>query len=81
MSPLLLSTLGLLFCFVVLTICGKSLVNISIRLARNIGVSDVIIGTTLTALVTGAPTLLVSIMAFANNQSDIALGNSLVQTM
>ena len=75
MSPLLLSTLGLLLCFVVLTICGKSLVNISIRLARNIGVSDVIIGTTLTALVTGAPTLLVSIMAFANNQSDIALGN------
>ena len=75
MSPFLLSVLGLLLCFVVLTICGKSLVNISIRLARNIGVSDVIIGTTLTALVTGAPTLLVSIMAFANNQSDIALGN------
>ena len=75
MSPLLLSTLGLLLCFVVLTFCGKALVNISIKLARNIGVSDVIIGTTLTAFVTGAPTLLVSIMAFVNNQPEIALGN------
>ncbi len=75
MSPLLYSAVGLLVCFVILTLCGKSLVNISIRLARNIGVSDVIIGTTLTAFVTGAPTLLVSIMAFVNNQPDIALGN------
>lgn len=75
MSPLLLSSLGLILCFGILTICGKALVNISIRLARNIGVSDVIIGTTLAAFVTGAPTLLVSIMAFVNNQPDIALGN------
>lgn len=75
MSSLLLSSLGLLGCFVILTLSGKYLVNISIRLAKNLGVSNVIIGTTITALVTGAPTLLVSIMAFVNNQADIALGN------
>jgi cation:H+ antiporter len=75
MSPLLLSTLGLIVCFLILTFCGKYLVNISIKLARNIGVSDVLIGTTLVALMTGAPTLLVSIMAFVGNQHDIALGN------
>jgi len=75
MSALLLSTLGLAICFVILTLSGKYLVNISIKLARNIGVSDVLIGTTLVALMTGAPTLLVSIMAFIGNQQDIALGN------
>jgi len=75
MSELLLSTLGLVICFVILTLCGKYLVNISIKLARNIGVSDVLIGTTLVALMTGAPTLLVSVMAFIGNQQDIALGN------
>ncbi len=75
MSSLLLLTLGLVLCFVILTICGKALVEISIRLARNIGVSDVIIGTTLTAFVIGAPIVLVCIMAFVNNQPDIALGN------
>jgi len=77
MSPLLLSILGLSVCFIVLTLSGKYLVNISIKLARNIGVSDVLIGTTLVALMTGAPTLLVSIMAFVGNQHDIALGNLL----
>lgn len=75
MSALLLSTLGLIACFILLTLSGKYLVNISIKLARNIGVSDVFIGTTLVALTTGAPTLLVSIMAFVGNQQDIALGN------
>jgi len=75
MSQLTLSLLGILICLFILTISGKFLVNISIKLARNIGVSDVIIGTTLVALTTGAPTLLVSIMAFISNQQDIALGN------
>ncbi len=75
MSSLIFSSLGLLVCFVILTLSGKYLVNISIKLAKNLGVSNVIIGTTITALVTGAPTLLVSIMAFVNNQADIALGN------
>lgn len=62
-------------CLIILTISGKYLVNVSIKLARNIGVSDVIIGTTLVALMTGAPTLLVSIIAFVSNQQDIAFGN------
>jgi cation:H+ antiporter len=75
MSQLILSLLGLLVCLLILTISGKYLVNISTRLARNIGVSDVIIGTTLMAITTGAPTLLVSIIAFISNQQDIALGN------
>ncbi len=75
MSAFLLSTLGLIVCFIILTFSGKYLVNISIKLARNIGVSDILIGTTLVALTTGAPTLLVSIMAFIGNQQDIALGN------
>lgn len=75
MLQLILSSLGLILCFFVLTISGKYLVNISIKLARNIGVSDVIIGTTIMAVTTGAPTLLVSIIAFISHQQDIALGN------
>jgi cation:H+ antiporter len=75
MSLLLLSTIGLAVCFIILTFSGKYLVNFSIKLARNLGVSDVLIGTTLVALTTGAPTLLVSIMAFIGHQQDIALGN------
>jgi cation:H+ antiporter len=75
MSLLLLSTIGLAVCFILLTFSGKYLVNFSIKLARNLGVSDVLIGTTLVALTTGAPTLLVSIMAFIGHQQDIALGN------
>lgn len=75
MLQLILSSLGLILCFFVLTISGKYLVNISIKLARNIGVSDVIIGTTIMAVTTGAPTLLVSIIAFISRQQDIALGN------
>ncbi len=75
MSALLLSTLGLIICFVILTFSGKYLVNLSIKLARCLGVSDVLIGTTLVAFATGAPTLLVSIMAFIGHQQDIALGN------
>lgn len=67
--------LGILICLFILTLSGKYLVNVSVKLARNIGVSDVIIGTTLVALMTGAPTLLVSIIAFVSNQQDIALGN------
>ena len=75
MSQLALSLLGILVCFYILTISGKYLVNISVKLARNIGVSDVIIGTTIMAATTGAPTLLVSIIALISNQQDIALGN------
>lgn len=75
MSQLVLSLLGILVCFYILTVSGKYLVNISVKLARNIGVSDVIIGTTIMAVTTGAPTLLVSIIAFISNQQDIALGN------
>jgi cation:H+ antiporter len=75
MSQLILSLLGLLICFFILTVSGKYLVNISVKLARNIGVSDIFIGTTLVAFMTGAPTLLVSIIAFVSNQQDIALGN------
>ena len=75
MSLLLLSIFGLVICFVILTFSGKYLVNFSIKLARSLGVSDILIGTTLVAFATGAPTLLVSIMAFIGHQQDIALGN------
>lgn len=75
MTQLILSLTGILICLFILTISGKYLVNVSVRLARNLGVSDVIIGTTLVAFMSGAPTLLVSIIAFASNQQDIALGN------
>lgn len=75
MLQFIFSIVGLVLCFAVLTISGKYLVNISIKLARNVGVSDVIIGTTIMAITTGAPTLLVSIIAFISHQQDIALGN------
>lgn len=72
---LTISLTGIFLCLLVLTISGKYLVNISTRLAKVLGVSDIIIGTTLVALTTGAPTLVVSIIAFLSNQPDIALGN------
>jgi len=66
---------GIAICLVVLFFSGKSLVKISTNIARKLGVSDVFIGTTLVALTTGIPTLLVSLIAFLTNQTDIALGN------
>ncbi|HNR53401.1 MAG TPA: sodium:calcium antiporter [Candidatus Dojkabacteria bacterium] len=67
--------IGILFCLLILFFSGKSLVTISINLARKLGVSDIFIGTTLIAFTTGLPTLVVSIIAFSSNQPEIAIGN------
>lgn len=75
MVQLFFLLIGITVCLVILALSGKYLVNVSVKLARTIGISDVIIGTTLVALMTGAPTLLVSIIAFRNGQLDMALGN------
>lgn len=75
MVQLFFLLIGIIVCLVILALSGKYLVNVSVKLARTIGISDVIIGTTLVALMTGAPTLLVSIIAFRNGQLDMALGN------
>lgn len=66
---------GTIVCLIVLFFSGKSLVKLSIDIAQKLGVSNVFIGTTLIALTTGIPTLLVSLLAFLTKQTDIALGN------
>ena len=67
--------IGIAICLIVLFFSGKALVKISTDIAHKLGVSDVFIGTTLIALTTGIPTLLVSLIAFLTNQQDVALGN------
>jgi len=66
---------GLIICLIILFFSGKSLVKLSVEIARKLGVSDVFIGTTLIALTTGIPTLLVSLLTFLTKQPDVALGN------
>lgn len=66
---------GTIVCLIVLFFSGKFLVKLSIDIAQKLGVSNVFIGTTLIALTTGIPTLLVSLIAFLTKQTDVALGN------
>jgi len=75
MQNMIFVFLGITICLIVLFFSGKSLVKLSTDIARKLGVSDIFIGTTLIALTTGIPTLLVSLIAFLTNQTDVALGN------
>lgn len=69
--PVLVSLLGL-----GLVVGGGSLlVNGSVALARNFGVSETVIGLTIVAVGTSAPELVTSIVAAMRKRSDLAFGN------
>ncbi len=61
--------------FVLLLAGGKYLVNGSVSLARQLKVSNLVIGVTVVALGTSSPELFVSAMASFEGHSDIATGN------
>jgi cation:H+ antiporter len=59
-----------------LTIWGAGfLVNGAIALAKNLGISDTIIGLTIVAVGTSMPELVTSVMAAVRKHSDVAYGN------
>lgn len=51
------------------------LVDGSVNIARDFGISETVIGLTLVALGTSAPELATTVMAALRNQADVALGN------
>lgn len=57
------------------------LVDSSVRIARNFGVSEVVIGLTLVAVGTSLPELATTVMAALRQQADVALGNVIGSNM
>ena len=70
-NSLFLILLGLIF----LVIGGRLVVNSSVNIARNFGVSERIIGLTIVAVGTSLPELFTSIVAAFKKHTDIAIGN------
>lgn len=62
---------------IVVVIGGKLLVDSATGIARNIGISETVIGLTIVAVGTSLPELVTSIIAAVRGQSDVALGNVL----
>jgi len=60
---------------VLLLLGAEGLVRGSIRLARGLGVSSLIVGLTVVALGTSAPELFVSVIASARGEPGVAMGN------
>lgn len=56
---------------------GDLVVNQSVVIARNFGISERIIGLTIVAIGTSLPELVTSVIAATKNESDIAVGNIL----
>jgi cation:H+ antiporter len=72
----LLGNLGLLVAGVLgLVLGGKAIVESATFLAREFGVSEMVIGLTLVAIGTSLPELATSLMAAFRKQTDIAVGN------
>lgn len=70
--------LHLLLCiigFIILYFCAEWLVKGSSSLARNLGVTPIVIGLTVVAFGTSAPELVVSLISSFEGQSMIAVGN------
>lgn len=61
--------------FVVLGVGAELLVRTASRLARGLGVSALVVGLTVVAFGTSAPELVVSVLAAAEGQADLAFGN------
>jgi cation:H+ antiporter len=71
--PILIAIAGL----VVVVFGGKFLVDGAVKLAKDAGISDTVIGLTIVAVGTSLPELITSFIAAYRKQSDIALGNIL----
>jgi cation:H+ antiporter len=66
---------------ILLLISSKILVWGSVRIALELGVSDIIIGLTIVALGTSLPELAASVMAVRKGEHDIAMGNVIGSNM
>ena len=62
-------------CIVVLWFGANWVVDASTRIARKIGVSDLIIGLTIVAIGTSAPEFAVTVSAALGGQPNISVGN------
>jgi cation:H+ antiporter len=63
--------------FIILIKGAEMLVDGSVALARNFGISDIVIGLTIVSFGTSAPELVVNLIASFNGNSEIAVGNVL----
>lgn len=71
----ILSSLIVLLCILGFWFGANWLVDSAVRIARKIGVSELIIGLTIVAIGTSAPEFAVSISSAAADQLDISIGN------
>ncbi|KTD63359.1 calcium/sodium antiporter [Legionella spiritensis] len=63
--------------FLILAVSTKYFISSSVILAKNFGVSDLVIGLTLVAIGSSLPELITSVMAAVKGADDIAVGNIL----
>lgn len=57
------------------------LVDSAVRLAKRLGISELVIGLTVVAFGTSLPELIVSVLASVTDNTDIAVGNSWAATL
>ena len=74
---LMFTLIGLLL----LLVGAELLINSSVAIANNFGLSDLVIGLTIIAIGTSLPELAASIMSVIKNEADIAVGNVLGSNM
>lgn len=72
---MILSILFIVVGFLLLIYGGNYLIDGASNVARNFGISELIVGLTVVSLGTSAPELVVSIMSAIEGHSEIALGN------
>ncbi len=72
---ILIDSTILLICFMLMCQAAGWLVDSSARIARRLGVSNLIIGLTIVAFGTSAPELCVSVLAAIRGAGDISVGN------
>jgi len=73
MAAFAVALLGL----VVLVVASKLLVDSSVFIARNWGISELVIGLTIVAVGTSAPELVTSLVGILRKESDLSVGNIL----
>jgi cation:H+ antiporter len=73
----MLTTVLFIIGFVILIKGADMLVDGSVALARNFGISDIVIGLTIVSFGTSAPELVVNLVASLEGNSEIAVGNVL----
>ena len=74
---MLLAAASILFGFVALIWSANTLVAGAASIARNLGISPLIIGLTIVSLGTSAPEILVSLTASLSNAGPLAIGNAI----